>query len=151
MPDGVDAARVAEWLVANIEGVAAPFDFEFIAGGRSNLTFKVTDTRGRRLVLRRPPMSHVLASAHDMGREHTIISALLDTPVPVPAALGFCSDETVNGASFYVMDFVDGEILRVPAAAEAMFDEGAEAVDRRGSRRRARRDPRRRRRRSRAG
>ncbi|MET0420917.1 MAG: phosphotransferase family protein [Acidimicrobiia bacterium] len=125
VPPGIDVAPVTDWLVANIEGTAAPFTFELIAGGRSNLTYRVTDATGRRLVLRRPPLSHVLASAHDMGREHRIISALRDTPVPVPTALGMCTDTYVNGAPFYVMDFVEGSILTSPSLVDAKFDEAA--------------------------
>jgi aminoglycoside phosphotransferase (APT) family kinase protein len=121
---GIDAAAVTAWLVSNVEGTTVPFTFELIAGGRSNLTFVVTDATGRRIVLRRPPMSHVLSTAHDMGREHRIISALRGTPVPVPAALGYCGDETVNGRPFYVMNFVDGHVFRTAAGTGAVLDEG---------------------------
>jgi aminoglycoside phosphotransferase (APT) family kinase protein len=62
-------------------------------------------------VLRRPPLGHVLESAHDMGREHKIIAALATTPVPVAPTYGLCSDAAVNGAPFYVMKFVDGLVL----------------------------------------
>jgi aminoglycoside phosphotransferase (APT) family kinase protein len=120
---GINAEQVPDWLERNIAGVRGPFSFELIAGGRSNMTFAVTDAAGRRLVLRRPPMSHVLASAHDMGREHRIISALQDTPVPVPETLGYCEDESVNERPFYVMDFVDGLILRSKDDTAARFDE----------------------------
>ena len=123
--EGIDAGPVSAWLEANIEGVKAPFEFSFISGGRSNLTFAVTDANGRKLVLRRPPISHVLATAHDMGREHRIISALQDTPVPVPQALGYCEDESVNGRPFYVMDLVDGLVLRAPKLAEENLTEQA--------------------------
>lgn len=119
MVDAIDVPRVTAWLLGHVEGVVAPFTFEPIAGGRSNLTFAVTDAAGRRLVLRRPPMSHVLATAHDMAREHRIISALRGTPVPVPAALGYCGDEAVNGRPFYVMDFVEGHVLRDAAEVQA--------------------------------
>ena len=119
--DGIDEGKVTAWLVANTPPVEAPLTFELIAGGRSNLTFLVTDATGRRLVLRRPPVSHVLASAHDMAREHRIISALADSPVPVPVALGFCDDVEVNGAPFYVMDFVDGHIIRGVEQAESLW------------------------------
>jgi aminoglycoside phosphotransferase (APT) family kinase protein len=122
---GINAEQVPDWLERNIPGVRGPFSFELIAGGRSNMTFGVTDAAGRRLVLRRPPMSHVLASAHDMGREHRIISALQDTPVPVPETLGYCEDESVNERPFYVMDFVDGLILRSKDDTAARFDEAA--------------------------
>jgi aminoglycoside phosphotransferase (APT) family kinase protein len=111
-PAGIDAPRVDAWLAANVPGATEPFRYELIAGGHSNLTFTVTDAVGNRFVLRRPPLSHALASAHDMGREHRIISALRDSPVPVAPALGLCTDESVNGAPFYVMQFVDGHVLR---------------------------------------
>ena len=81
------------WLEANVDGAGGPFSFELIAGGHSNLTYRVTGADGPRYVLRRPPLGHVLASAHDMGREHRIISALQPTDVPVAPALGFCDDE----------------------------------------------------------
>ena len=71
----------------------APLAFELIAGGHSNLTYRVTDATGRRFVLRRPPLGQVLATAHDMGREHRIISALGHTGVPVPPPSG-CAPTT---------------------------------------------------------
>jgi aminoglycoside phosphotransferase (APT) family kinase protein len=114
---GVDVDRVSAWLAANVDGAVAPFEFELIAGGRSNLTFKVTAADGRRLVLRRPPLGHVLATAHDMAREHRIISAVGTTSVPVAPALGLCTDESLNGAPFYVMGFVDGVVLDAPDKA----------------------------------
>jgi aminoglycoside phosphotransferase (APT) family kinase protein len=79
----------------------------------------VTGADGADLVLRRPPLGHLLASAHDMGREHRIISALAATPVPVPGALGYCADPEVTGAPFYVMSFVDGHVLRDREAVES--------------------------------
>lgn len=108
---GIDVERVSTWLVDNVEGAVAPFAFALIAGGRSNLTFKVVDARGTTYVLRRPPLGHVLATAHDMAREHRIISAVGSTGVPVPRTLGLCTDESVNGAPFYVMAFVEGQVL----------------------------------------
>ena len=78
----------------------------------------MTDAGGRSWVLRRPPLGHVLATAHDMGREHRIISALAPTDVPVAPVVGLCTDEDVNGAPFYVMGFVDGLVARDRASAE---------------------------------
>jgi aminoglycoside phosphotransferase (APT) family kinase protein len=121
--EGVDVDKVTAWFEANIDGVAPPLSFELIAGGRSNLTFKVTDANGTDYVLRRPPTSHVLPTAHDMSREFRIISALQDTPVPVAPSLGFCEDESVNGRPFYVMGYVEGHILRNAATAEKVLDE----------------------------
>lgn len=84
---------------------------ELIAGGRSNLTYLVT-ADGNEVVLRRPPLGHVLPTAHDMTREFTVISALQQTDVPVPRAIHLCTDESVLGAPFYVMERLHGHILR---------------------------------------
>lgn len=108
---GIDVSRVTAWLADRVP-LDGPIDFDLVAHGRSNLTFVVTDTTGRRWVLRRPPTGHILASAHDMAREHRIIEALQDSRVPVPALVGMCDDTEVTGAPFYVMDFVDGHILK---------------------------------------
>jgi aminoglycoside phosphotransferase (APT) family kinase protein len=117
---GIDVAKVSGWLADNVADARAPFSFQLIAGGRSNLTFLVTDDNGIRYVLRRPPLGHVLATAHDMAREHRIISAVGQTNVPVPATLGLCTDESVNGAPFYVMNFVDGVVLDNAEKAELL-------------------------------
>ncbi|MFA7477786.1 MAG: phosphotransferase family protein [Acidimicrobiia bacterium] len=119
--DGIDVEKVTDWMVTNTPPITPPLTFDLIAGGRSNLTYAVTDAVGRKVVLRRPPVSHVLASAHDMGREYRVISALQDTNVPVPETYGYCDDPTVNGASFYVMSFMDGYILRTLEDVEAAF------------------------------
>ena len=120
MPPGINAAKVTDWLVANVVGARAPFTFTLIAGGRSNLTYKVTGADGSEFVLRRPPLGNVLATAHDMGREHRIIAALGPTTVPVAPALGMCDDVSVNDAPFYVMGYVDGLVLASPEAGLAI-------------------------------
>jgi aminoglycoside phosphotransferase (APT) family kinase protein len=112
---------VGEWLTANVDGLRQPFDYQLVAGGRSNLTFRVVDGAGTTFVLRRPPLGNTLQSAHDMGREHRILSALVASDVPVPRTLGYCDDPAVNGASFYVMEYVGGPILRTPAVVERHF------------------------------
>ncbi len=109
-PTGINREPLTDWLTAEL-GLTAPLDFQPVSGGASNLTFVVNDSAGHRIVLRRPPTTHVLASAHDMSREHRVISALADTAVPVPAALGLCIDTAVNDADFYVMDFVEGSVI----------------------------------------
>jgi aminoglycoside phosphotransferase (APT) family kinase protein len=116
--EGIDLPRVSAWFEANIPGYSPPLELELIAGGRSNLTYRCVDAGGRAYVLRRPPTSHVLPTAHDMSREHRIISALGPTPVPVPLALGLCTDPEVNGQPFYVMGCVDGNVIRDEADAE---------------------------------
>jgi aminoglycoside phosphotransferase (APT) family kinase protein len=123
----IHEGTVTPWLVEHV-GATPPLSFELVAGGRSNLTFKVTDAAGRRYALRRPPTSHVLATAHDMVREHTVISALYPLGVPVPQPLALCTDEAVNDRPFYVMEFVDGAILRDRAQAETTFDVATRAT-----------------------
>jgi aminoglycoside phosphotransferase (APT) family kinase protein len=114
---GINESSVSAWLIDSVSCVEAPFTYELIAGGRSNLTYRVTDAAGRSLALRRPPESHVLPTAHDMRREHSVISALGASDAPVPQTYGLCTDESVNGAPFYVMDFVKGRILRDESSA----------------------------------
>ncbi len=119
-PKGIEVSRVTEWFLAHAQHVEPPLTFDLIAGGRSNLTYRVTDTAGHAWVLRRPPLGQVLATAHDMGREHRIISALAPTDVPVAPVVGLCTDESVNDAPFYVMEFVDGLVARNADAARAL-------------------------------
>jgi aminoglycoside phosphotransferase (APT) family kinase protein len=127
-PDGIDRAGVEGWFAENAPEATAPLEFERIAGGHSNLTYRVTDSAGRRWALRRPPLGKRLGSAHDMGREHRVVSALERTPVPVAPVVGLCTDESVNGAPFYVMEFVDGPVLRGLAEAEAFPQESERAA-----------------------
>lgn len=117
---GIDREAVTAWYEEHVPGTTPPLTFDLIAGGHSNLTFRVADDAGRATVLRRPPLGQVLASAHDMGREHTIIAALAATDIPVAPALGYEPTGDVNGAPFYVMEFIDGHVLRDRAAAEEL-------------------------------
>ena len=126
--EGIDGERVGAWLEANVAGATGPFRYERIAGGRSNLTYAVTGTRGGKWALRRPPLGKALGSAHDMGREHRVVSALAPTPVPVAPIAGYCTDESVNGAPFYVMEFIEGPILRLREDAEAFDESGRRAI-----------------------
>jgi aminoglycoside phosphotransferase (APT) family kinase protein len=121
-PVGIDPGPVTSWFETHIEDVVPPLRFSLIAGGRSNLTYRVEDSTSRPFALRRPPVSHVLPTAHDMSREYRVMTALGGTGVPVPSTYGLCVDEAVNGRPFYVMTFVDGHILRDAAGAEAAFD-----------------------------
>ncbi|MGH8910469.1 MAG: phosphotransferase family protein [Egibacteraceae bacterium] len=113
---------MTRWLVTHVDGVEPPLRFALVSGGLSNLTYRVTDQRGRSWALRRPPLHGVLASAHDMAREHRIIAALGPTDVPVPAAVGLCEDAAVNDAPFFVMAFVDGIVLRTAAQSARRLD-----------------------------
>ncbi|MCP4083483.1 MAG: phosphotransferase family protein [Actinomycetia bacterium] len=115
---GIRPEGVTQWFVENVEGVQPALSFEILDGGHSNLTYRVTDSAGSSWVLRRPPTGRVLATAHDMAREHRIIAALGPTPVPVPRAIGLCEDDTVNDAPFYVMSHVEGAVLAADTEAE---------------------------------
>jgi aminoglycoside phosphotransferase (APT) family kinase protein len=112
---GVDLAVLADWLDRHHPGLRdGDLDGEVIAGGKSNLTYRITDGAST-WALRRPPLAHVLPTAHDMVREFRVISALADTAVPVARAIALCDDPEVLGAPFYLMDFVDGVVLDKPA------------------------------------
>ncbi len=123
-PEGIDLEPVTRWLVAQIPGLAPPLNFSLIAGGHSNLTYRFVDGTGKAYVLRRPPLGHVLESAHDMAREHRIVSALTNSGVPVAPTFGLCEDVEVNGAPFYIMGFVEGRVLHdVEIARQLTEDE----------------------------
>lgn len=125
---GIDRAKVDAFLSERVAGATAPFEYELIAAGGSNLTFSVTDAAGHRWILRRPPVGRGLPTAHDMNREFRIMSALAGSAVPVPACLASCEDPEVTGAPFYVMEFVDGTILRSAAQAASFTAEQAEVA-----------------------
>ena len=123
VPEGIDRAGIEAWFERNVDGVELPLSFERISGGHSNLTYGVSDAAEGRWALRRPPLGKRLGSAHDMAREHKVVSALGPTPVPVAPVVGLCEDDAVNGAPFYAMEFVEGPILRGLAEAEAFPEE----------------------------
>jgi aminoglycoside phosphotransferase (APT) family kinase protein len=129
-PPGIDSPeRLASWLNDHLNG--DPVDLtgiQLIAGGRSNLTYRleVTGPQGTRLlVLRRPPLGHVLPTAHDMTREYRVLSALAGTRVPVAPLVAPCTDEGVIGSPFYVMEFVPGVVLRARADTAVLTREQA--------------------------
>jgi aminoglycoside phosphotransferase (APT) family kinase protein len=129
-PRGIDSERLSPWLADHVPGAVPPFTFTLLAGGHSNLTFRFDDAGARSWVLRRPPLGHVLPTAHDMGREHRIIAALAATDVPVPEAVALCTDPEVNGAPFYVMSYVDGIVVRDPKVASTLPGEVREHASR---------------------
>lgn len=117
---GLDIDRLARHLTAALPvPPAGPLTAELIDGGRSNLTYRVGDGRSR-WVVRRPPLGHVLPTAHDMTREYRALRALHGTDVPVPEALLLCTDPTVLGAPFYLMTEVPGVVLRHGADYERL-------------------------------
>ncbi len=117
---GLDLAAFGAYFTAAYPGtVRGPLRASVLAGGKSNITYEVTDGHGR-WVVRRPPLGHVLATAHDMAREYRVISALAGTKVPVPATYLLCADPDVIGAPFYVMEKVSGTAYRTAAQLAAV-------------------------------
>ena len=110
MVEGIKGAEVARFFAAHVPGGDVPLSFSLISGGRSNLTYLV-EGGGHSWVLRRPPLGHVLPTAHDMAREYRVLAALADTDVPVARPIALCEDVAVNDAPFYVMEYRPGIVL----------------------------------------
>ncbi|MEU4114828.1 phosphotransferase family protein [Kitasatospora sp. NPDC028055] len=130
-PPGLDLARLRAHLDRELPGtVRGPLRAELIEGGRSNLTYALTDGTGR-WVLRRPPLGHVLATAHDMGREHRVMSALRDSEVPVPGMLLIDHGTEVLGAPWYLMEHVTGVAHRDRRTLAGLGEQRTAALGRR--------------------
>lgn len=117
---GIDTDAVSTWIAGLGIGAQAPITFDRVGNGQSNLTFRVQDAAGSRWILRRPPLGSLLASAHDVLREHRIMSALHDTSVPVPEMIATTSDPTITDAPLVLMSFIDGAVIDNPDAAAAL-------------------------------
>ncbi len=122
-PAGFDLERVVPWLQSQIAWLATPLTWVKLAGGHSNLTYKVTDANGESIVVRRPPQGELLPSAHDMGREFKVMTALWPTAVPVAEPLAFCDDKSVTGSLFYAMRAVEGISLYTAEQVEGQIPE----------------------------
>lgn len=121
-PPPFDPARVEAWLSERVAGFRGPLKVRRFQGGQSNPTFELIGA-DRSWVMRRKPSGPLLPSAHAVDREHRVISALHAQGFPAPAPIGLCEDPAVAGAMFYVMETVQGRILREPTLAEAAKDE----------------------------
>ncbi len=110
--EAVDPGALGAWLAAHVDGASGGVRVDQLAGGSSNLTFRVRDDAND-WVLRSPPLRHVLATAHNMKREYTVQTALRGTDVPVPRTVALCNDESVIGRPFYLMDRLDGIVFAV--------------------------------------
>jgi aminoglycoside phosphotransferase (APT) family kinase protein len=138
VPGVENTAGLARWIGDNgLPGAGQDLTVELIAGGRSNLTYRLEfrdpgdtgpDAPVTRLVLRRPPLGHVLPTAHDMSREYRVLSALHGTAVPVPGPLALCPDTEVIGAPFYLMEWVDGVVFRTSQDARALSPAQGEQI-----------------------
>lgn len=116
----LDAAALGRWLATRGEPVTGAVTSERIGLGQSNLTFLVSDDAGHRWVARRPPLGTLLASAHDVAREHRILSALSTTRVPTPGVVGLVEDDAVSTAPVLVVEHVAGRVVDRMDVAEAM-------------------------------
>jgi aminoglycoside phosphotransferase (APT) family kinase protein len=127
-PPGLELTRLRAHLDERAPGlVKGALTGEVVQGGRSNLTYIVTDGESR-WVVRRPPLGHVLPTAHDMAREHKVITGLRTTKVPVPETITLCQDIDVIGAPFYVMTYVEGTPYRSAAELEVLGPERTAAI-----------------------
>ena len=124
----LDLARLEPWLREQIPSLDAALSVEKFAGGQSNPTFKLSagDTH---YVLRRKPPGELLASAHAVDREFRVLDALRDTDVPVPNAIALCTDDSVIGSMFYVMEHLEGRIFWDPAVPEVNNEERTAIYD----------------------
>jgi len=124
---GLDLPRLGAWFADHVPGASDGLTARHISGGKSNLTYEVSDGSGSWIV-RRPPLGHVLATAHDMGREYRVMSALQASAVPVPRMLAFCDDDAVVGAPFYVMERVEGTVYTGASQLESLGAERTRAI-----------------------
>jgi len=120
VPGVSDPVALAKWIAeAGLADLGELRGVQLISGGRSNLTYRLDFDAGQ-IVLRRPPLGHVLPTAHDMSREYRVLSGLAGTAVPVPQPLANCQDPEVIGAPFYLMRYVDGLVLRTKEDGELL-------------------------------
>ncbi|PXA76999.1 phosphotransferase family protein [Auritidibacter sp. NML100628] len=130
---GLSLAAVRTYLDDHHPGLVDPegqLSADLITGGKSNITYRITDGRST-WALRRPPIGHVLATAHDMSREYRVISALTPTSFPVPNAVTLCEDTEVLGAPFYLMDFIEGTTYRYARQLEPIGAERTRKISER--------------------
>lgn len=111
-PPGLRMAPLLTWMGAAIDDIdpTAPLDARLMAGGRSNVTYLISQGASE-WILRRPPLGHVMASAHDMGREHDVLSGLARAGFPAPRPIAFCSEDDVIGSPFLLMEYVHGRVV----------------------------------------
>ena len=129
-PPGLRLASLSKWMQDNIADFdsSSPIQATLLAGGRSNVSYKLTDASGSSWVLRRPPLGHIMPSAHDMGREFRVLSGLNSVSYPTPTTRGYCEDESIIGAKFMLMDFVDGRVIESAKTASSFTAQQASEI-----------------------
>jgi len=118
---GIDMAALEQWFAAHVPGSRGPLHLTLVAGGHSNLTYRVEDGAGANFALRRPPLGLLPSGAHDVAREYRVLAALHATAVPVPVVVALCTDPAVMQAPFYVMQWVAGRVPDSPAVVERLL------------------------------
>jgi len=114
------AASLAQIIESSLHRrLDRPLSVSLLSGGRSNLTYRLS-AGGEQWVMRRPPLGHVLETAHDMHREYRVMHALAPTAVPVPGTVCYIDDRSVLGAEFFVMNLVDGVVYRTAEEMAAL-------------------------------
>ena len=107
----IDSLSLANWLSQYVPAASTSLDIKQFQGGMSNPTYILTASDGKRYVLRKKPPGKLLPKAHAVDREHKVMHALADTPVPVPRMIAYCDEPSVIGAEFFVMEYVDGRVI----------------------------------------
>jgi len=123
--DSLDLEALLGWANEIGVGLQGPLELLQFQGGASNLTYLVTDSAGTVYVLRKPPHGVKAASAHDMGREARVLSALSPVLPSAPNVIAYCEDTEVLGAPFYLMEYIEGHILSSSIPAELNGSEDA--------------------------
>jgi len=120
-PKGINYEPVTQWLTEQIPNLEPPLHYERIPGGRSNLTYKVTDTSGEQCyILRRPPLGNILETAHNVVREYRIMEGVGQTDVPVPETVVACEDKAINDSPFTIVGHVEGVVLHEETVAQPL-------------------------------
>jgi aminoglycoside phosphotransferase (APT) family kinase protein len=117
------------WMSREIYDVeqSVPLEARLMAGGRSNVTYLVVQGQNE-WILRRPPLGHVMESAHDMGREHHVLSGLARAGFPAPRPIAFCDSDDVIGSPFLLMEYVHGRVISNAEEAAALSEGGASEI-----------------------
>ncbi|CAN5729686.1 phosphotransferase [soil metagenome] len=123
-----DEARLAEWMVTNVEGFEGPLTVTQFKGGQSNPTYRL-DTPSRAYVLRRKPPGTLIKGAHAVEREARVMAALNAAGFPAPGVHGLCTDDAIIGSWFYVMDMVEGRIFWDASFADLRREQRAPHLD----------------------
>ena len=127
-PMALPEAALAAYLTSHVDGFRGPLRTTKFKGGQSNPTYLLEAASGR-YVLRRKPPGTLLPSAHAVDREFRVLQALHGTEVPVAQGLHLCTDESVIGSMFYVMEYVDGRVIHDPCLPGMAPEERAAAYD----------------------